>query len=52
MKEMFADGGFGLVGLLFFFTLFVGILVWVLWPGAKEKFQNHGQIPLKDDNNE
>ena len=49
MKALFADGGFGLVGLILFFTLFIGVLLWVLWPGSREKFRRHGKIPLQDD---
>jgi len=49
MKSLFASATFGIAGLVIFFTIFVGILVWMLWPGAKEKFQKYGNIPLEDD---
>ena len=31
------------------FALFVGILVWVFWPGRKQELESHGRIPLEDD---
>lgn len=37
-------------GLLFFFTVFVGIVLWAWRPGAKKEFQRLGMIPLKEDN--
>jgi cbb3-type cytochrome oxidase subunit 3 len=52
MKALFASSEYGLIGLLLFFGLFVGILVWLFWPGSKEKFKEHGKIPLEDDKNE
>lgn len=52
MKEVFANSTAGMIGLLFFFFLFVGILIWLYHPGAKEKFKEHGNIPLKDEHNE
>jgi cbb3-type cytochrome oxidase subunit 3 len=52
MKELYADATVGIIGLLFFFFLFVGILIWLFWPGAKEKFKEHGNIPLRNDSDE
>lgn len=49
MKSLFANPEFGTIGLLIFFFFFLGILVWLFLPGAKEKFKKHGEIPLKDD---
>ena len=40
------------VGLLFFFLVFVGIAVWALRPSAKHRLQNLAYIPLKEDNHE
>ncbi len=40
-----------MIGLLFFFFIFMGILIWVLRPSAKEKFQKLAQIPLNEDTN-
>ena len=52
MKALFASADFGLVGLLLFFGLFVGILVWLFRPGAKKKFKQFGDIPLEDHKHE
>lgn len=38
-------------GLLFFFTIFVGIVVWVLLPSKKKEFELLGNIPLLEDEN-
>ncbi len=37
------------IGLLFFFTVFVGILIWALRPSAKQTLQALAEIPLKED---
>lgn len=50
MKELFASGDMGLIGLLFFFLFFCGVLFWVMRPGAKKKYSRDAQIPLKEDN--
>ena len=52
MKELFANGTYGMVGLLLFFGLFTGVLIWVFMPGMKAKFKEYGNIPLKDDTHE
>jgi cbb3-type cytochrome oxidase subunit 3 len=52
MKELFASSSYGIVGLIIFVAFFVGILIWVLRPGAKAKFQDHANIPLKDEDND
>ena len=31
------------------FGLFVGIVVWAMWPSRKAKLEEHGRIPLGDD---
>lgn len=49
MKEFFASQAFGMTGLLLFFALFSGVLVWLFLPGAREKFKKHGNIPFKDE---
>ena len=38
----------GLIGLLFFFTFFVLMAVWVYRPGSMDKYQNYAGIPLKE----
>ncbi|HJS32653.1 MAG TPA: cbb3-type cytochrome c oxidase subunit 3 [Alphaproteobacteria bacterium] len=35
---------------VWFFALFVGIVAWALWPSRKSKLEEHGRIPLRDDN--
>jgi cbb3-type cytochrome oxidase subunit 3 len=52
MKYLFASSAYGLIGLLLFFCLFIGILIWVFRPGSKEAFKKYGYIPLKDDTDE
>lgn len=49
MKEMFANSFIGIAGLLIFFVVFAGILLWVFRPGATEKYKKFGNIPLEDD---
>ena len=36
-------------GLAYFVILFVGVLVYALRPGAREKFHDAAQIPFKED---
>jgi cbb3-type cytochrome oxidase subunit 3 len=38
-----------LVSLLLFAGMFVAILIYTLRPSAKEKFDEHARIPLKED---
>jgi len=33
-------------------VLFAVILAWALWPGSRERFQQYGDIPLRDDEDE
>ncbi|NBX03009.1 MAG: cbb3-type cytochrome c oxidase subunit 3 [Alphaproteobacteria bacterium] len=37
------------IGLLFFFTVFVGIAVWAMRPSMKAPLQALANIPLKED---
>ena len=30
-------------------ALFIGIVVWVLWPSRRRKYREAAQIPLEDD---
>lgn len=39
----------GIVGLLFFVALFVGVLIYTFWPGNKKRFEEARHIPLEDD---
>ncbi|MBX3454425.1 cbb3-type cytochrome c oxidase subunit 3 [Ferrovibrio sp.] len=34
---------------LWFFLLFVGIIVWVMWPGRRSAWDKLGRIPLQED---
>lgn len=38
-----------MISLIFFFTVFVGIVVWLLLPGSKQKLQVLANIPLEED---
>lgn len=42
----------GLLGLLFFFFVFVGISVWLFLPGMKARIEPLGAIPLNEDHHE
>ena len=48
MRDFYANEIVGMVGLLLFLGLFTGILVWLFWPGMKDKCKKYGEIPLKD----
>lgn len=39
----------GTIGLLFFFLMFVGVVLWVFRPGSKKKYKRWGHIPLDDE---
>jgi len=49
MKELFASADYGLVGLLFFFTVFVGIALWAYTPKRKAAIEALKNIPLNED---
>lgn len=36
-------------GLLYFFALFMGVVIYAYWPRNKSKFDAAAQIPLRDD---
>jgi len=42
----------GMVGLLFFFALFIGIAIWALRPANKRTLESHKYIPLSEDQHE
>ncbi len=37
------------IGLLFFFMVFIGIAAWAMRPSAKQRLQKLAEIPLKED---
>lgn len=41
----------GLIGLIFFVSVFLIILIYVFRPGSKQKYKSHGNIPFKGDDN-
>ena len=40
------------LALLIFFALFIGVLVYVLWPGNKRSFEEAAKLPLEDEKND
>jgi cytochrome c oxidase cbb3-type subunit 4 len=38
-----------LAALLFFVVLFVGVLIYVFWPGNKKAFEEAARLPLEKD---
>lgn len=38
-----------IIGLIFFFTVFLGIAFWAMQPKRKNTLQQLAQIPLKED---
>lgn len=39
----------GMTGLLFFFSVFCGIVYWAFRPSQKQIIEDHKYIPLKED---
>ncbi len=39
-----------IVGLVFFFSVFVIVLMRTFYPGSKQRIEAHGRIPLEDSN--
>jgi cytochrome c oxidase cbb3-type subunit 4 len=39
------------VALILFFSMFVGVLAYVFWPGNKKKFEQAAALPLGDIDN-
>lgn len=40
------------VALVLFVALFVGVVIYVFWPGNKKKFDAAAKLPLEDENND
>jgi cytochrome c oxidase cbb3-type subunit IV len=38
-----------IVALIFFVVLFVGVIVYVFWPGNRKKFDEAARLPLEDE---
>lgn len=39
----------GTIGVVFFFTFFLGVLIWVFRPGSKKEYEEIANIPLDKD---
>lgn len=52
MKSLFASADYGLIGLLFFFIIFLGIIVWTYYPKRKDDIEKLKNIPLNEDEND
>lgn len=50
--SQFASSHSGIIGLLFFFIFFIGMIVWVYRPGSKDKYHQDAQIPLRENSDE
>lgn len=40
------------VALLLFIALFIGVIIYVFWPGNKKKFDEAAKLPLEDETND
>jgi cytochrome c oxidase cbb3-type subunit 4 len=38
--------------LILFFSIFVGVIAYVFWPGNKKKFERAAELPLADTDHE
>lgn len=48
----FISDNAGMLGLLFFFFVFVSIVLWTFRPGAKETYQAIAKTALQEDKND
>lgn len=39
----------GMIGLLFFFIVFVGVALWAFLPSQKQKLESYKFLPLQED---
>ena len=39
----------GTIGVVFFFTIFVGILIWTMLPKNNKRIEEQKNIPLRED---
>ncbi len=49
MTTIFANADIGIIGLLFFLTIFVIVVVWALAPSRKHSLESYKYIPLAED---
>lgn len=42
----------GVIGLLFFFTFFTVVTMWIYRPGARDSYEVLARIPLSEDNHD
>ena len=36
-------------GLIYLFLLFIGMVIYAVWPGNKKRFKDASEIPLRED---
>ncbi|MCB1538829.1 MAG: cbb3-type cytochrome c oxidase subunit 3 [Rhodospirillales bacterium] len=48
MSRLFANADIGLYGLLFFFTIFCGVVIWTFRPGARNEYDKMAKLPLEE----
>jgi cytochrome c oxidase cbb3-type subunit IV len=41
-----------IIALILFIALFVGVVIYVFWPGNKKKFDEASELPLGDEKND
>ncbi len=49
MMEFFLDNAPS-IGLILFFSIFLGVLAWVFMPANKTRLKNYANIPLQEEN--
>ncbi|MCK5042123.1 MAG: cbb3-type cytochrome c oxidase subunit 3 [Sphingomonadales bacterium] len=50
MEELVQSPLWGAISLIFFVAFFIGVVVWIFRPGAKETYKECGEIPVKKEN--
>ena len=40
------------LSLLLFFVLFIGVVIYALWPGNRQKFEHAARMPLDSDDHD
>jgi cytochrome c oxidase cbb3-type subunit 4 len=41
-----------IAAMIIFIALFIGVILYVFWPGNKKKFDEAAQLPLEDEDDE